>query len=107
MAYQSFEELEVWKRSCRLGGDLYKTLDAWNDYSFRDQVRRSAISCLGPSLLPPTSIFFGQRFFTCEVWTRFGLVTHYVLLFIHIWTRRAVLGDVTNHPDDEWMAQVA
>ncbi|MDD5728305.1 MAG: four helix bundle protein [Victivallales bacterium] len=44
MAYCSFEELEVWKRACRLSVDIYKILESCKDYSFRDQMRRSAIS---------------------------------------------------------------
>ena len=44
MAYTSFEDLEVWKRACRLSVDLYKIIDNCKDYSFRDQMRRAAIS---------------------------------------------------------------
>ncbi len=36
MAYQSFEELDVWKRACRLSVDLYNILDDCKDYSFKD-----------------------------------------------------------------------
>jgi len=44
MSYQSFEELDVWKRACRLSVDLYNVLDHCKDYSFRDQMRRAVIS---------------------------------------------------------------
>ena len=44
MAYQSFEELDVWKRACRLSVDLYNIVDDCKDYSFKDQMRRAAIS---------------------------------------------------------------
>jgi len=44
MAYTSFEDLEVWKRACRLSVDLYRIIDNCKDYSFRDQMRRAAIS---------------------------------------------------------------
>ena len=44
MAYTSFEDLEVWKRACRLTVDLYKIIDNCKDYSFRDQMRRAALS---------------------------------------------------------------
>ena len=40
----AFENLEVWKRSCRLSADLYRTLDACRVYGFRDQVTRAALS---------------------------------------------------------------
>ena len=46
-------------------------------------------------------------FFTVEVWTLKGLVTHYVLLFIHLATRRVELGGITVHPNEAWMMQVA
>ncbi len=44
MAYQSFEELEVWKRSCRLAVDLYKILAECKDFGLKDQMTRAAVS---------------------------------------------------------------
>lgn len=44
MAYQSFEELDVWKKACRLCVDLYNILSDCKDYSFKDQMNRAAIS---------------------------------------------------------------
>ena len=44
MAYQSFEDLDVWKRSTRLSIDLINHLAKCNDYSFKNQLLRSAIS---------------------------------------------------------------
>ena len=44
MAYQSFEELKIWKRSKELCVELYKAIEPLKDYSFRDQMRRAAIS---------------------------------------------------------------
>lgn len=46
-------------------------------------------------------------FFTSEIWTKVGLTTYYVLFFIHIGTRKVVLGGLTVHPNEEWMKQVA
>jgi hypothetical protein len=46
-------------------------------------------------------------FFTLEVLTWRGLVTHYILFFIEIGTRRVCLGGITRHPDADWMEQVA
>lgn len=46
-------------------------------------------------------------FFTAEVLSKSGIVTYYVLFFIHIETRRVVLGGVTPSPDTEWIEQVA
>lgn len=40
----ALENLEVWKRSCRLSVELYKLLSDCRDFGFRDQVTRSALS---------------------------------------------------------------
>lgn len=42
--YRSFEELEVWKRSCRLAVNVYDTLRECRDFGIRNQMQRSAIS---------------------------------------------------------------
>ena len=39
-----FEELDVWKRSSRLCSDIYRELRDLNDWGFRDQITRSALS---------------------------------------------------------------
>ena len=39
-----FEELDVWKRSCRLSVELYKHLGRCNNLSCRDQVTRAGLS---------------------------------------------------------------
>ncbi|MFM8469133.1 MAG: four helix bundle protein [Limisphaerales bacterium] len=44
MAYQSFEELEVWKRACRLAVDVTKALENTRNFALRDQMIRAAIS---------------------------------------------------------------
>jgi four helix bundle protein len=44
MSYQSFENLEVWKKSCRLAVRIYKTLKDCRDYGFKDQMCRAAVS---------------------------------------------------------------
>jgi putative transposase len=46
-------------------------------------------------------------FFTVEVWTARGLVTHYVLFVIDIGTRAVSIAGVTPNPDSGFMAQVA
>ncbi len=46
-------------------------------------------------------------FFTAEVWTQGGLVTYYVLFFIHLATRRVHIAGITPNPNEQWMTQVA
>jgi putative transposase len=36
-----------------------------------------------------------------------GLVTYYVLFFLHLATWRVTLAGVTSHPTEEWMRQIA
>jgi hypothetical protein len=42
-----------------------------------------------------------------EALTWRGLVTYYVLFFIHLDSRRVSIAGITNHPDLCWMRQVA
>ena len=44
MAYYSFEDLEVWKRSCKLTVKVYKLFKNSKEYVLRDQITRSALS---------------------------------------------------------------
>ncbi len=44
MAYKSFEELEVWKRGCRLAVEVCRTVGESKLYALRDQMQRAAIS---------------------------------------------------------------
>ncbi len=44
MAYQSFEELEVWKRACRLAVEISRTVGASKAFFLRDQMQRAALS---------------------------------------------------------------
>jgi len=39
-----FEDLDVWKRACRLSVTLYKQLADCREYAFKDQVTRSGLS---------------------------------------------------------------
>lgn len=44
MAYQSFEDLEVWQRGCRLTVDIFRAFANCKNFSFKDQIQRSALS---------------------------------------------------------------
>src|SRR2546426_41119 len=52
-------------------------------------------------------ILVATDFFTAEVWTKAGLVTYYVLFFIHLASRKVHVAGVTPHPHEAWMVQVA
>ena len=52
-------------------------------------------------------VLAGTDFFTVEVVTLKGLITYYVLFFIHLGSRRVCLAGMTPHPDEEWMQQMA
>lgn len=54
MAYQSFEDLDVWKRSCRQAVDVYRTMESCRKYSIKDQMERSGLSV-------PSNIAEGQE----------------------------------------------
>jgi len=44
MAYSSFEDLEVWKRACRLAVKIYEILRDCRDYGLKNQMTRAAVS---------------------------------------------------------------
>jgi len=45
--------------------------------------------------------------FTAEVWTLGGLVTYYVLFFIHLGSRKVEVAGMTPHPHAGWRVQMA
>ena len=52
-------------------------------------------------------VLVATDFFTAEVWTLGGLVTCYVLFFIHLGSRQVHIAGMTPHPNEAWMVQVA
>lgn len=44
MAFQSFEDLEVWQRGCRVAVDIFKTFASCRNFTMQDQVQRAALS---------------------------------------------------------------
>ena len=52
-------------------------------------------------------VLVATDFFTAEVWTLGGLVTYYVLFFIHLGSRQVHVAGVTPHPTQAWMMQIA
>ena len=53
------------------------------------------------------AVLAGTDFFTVEVLTWRGLVTYYVLFFLHLETRRVTIAGITDQPEEGWMQQVA
>jgi hypothetical protein len=49
----------------------------------------------------------GCDFFTWEILTPFGLVTHYVFFFIRHHTQQVHIAGITTHPHERWMMQLA
>ena len=52
-------------------------------------------------------VLVATDFFTAEVWTCCGLVTYYVLFFIHLGSRKVHIARMTPHPNEAWMIQTA
>jgi transposase InsO family protein len=52
-------------------------------------------------------VLVATDFFSAEMWTWSGLVTYYVLFFIHLGSRKVHVAGVTPHPNAAWMMQMA
>jgi four helix bundle protein len=44
MAFQSFEDLDVWQRGCRLAVEVFRTLADCRNFTMQDQIQRAALS---------------------------------------------------------------
>jgi hypothetical protein len=53
------------------------------------------------------AVLVGTDFFSVEVLTLRGLVTYYVLFFIHLESRKVEIAGITPHPNERWMKQIA
>jgi putative transposase len=53
------------------------------------------------------ALLAGTDFFTAEVLTLRGLMTYYVLFFIHLESHRMAVAGITVHPNEAWMKQMA
>src|SRR5438552_1894857 len=53
------------------------------------------------------AVLAGVDFFTIEVLTWRGLVTYYVLFFLHLESRRVSVAGITRHPTEAWIQQMA
>jgi hypothetical protein len=52
-------------------------------------------------------VLWATDFFTAEVWSITNPVTVYVLFFIHLQTRKVILGGLTPFPNELWVKQIA
>ena len=52
-------------------------------------------------------VLVATDFFTTEVWTWCGLMTYYILFFLHLGSRRVHIASVTPYPNESWMTQIA
>ena len=69
--------------------------------------KRKQATTWGDFIRAHMAVLGATDFFTVEVLTLRGLVTYYVLFFIHVESRRISVAGVTRHPDHEWMEQMA
>jgi putative transposase len=51
-------------------------------------------------------VFAASDFFSVEVWTPKGLLTHYVLFVISMAERAVYIAGITTRPDEAWMLQM-
>ena len=52
-------------------------------------------------------VLVATDFFTAKVWTWCGLVTYYILFFVHLESRKVSVAGITPHPHERWMMQMA
>ncbi|MFO1053890.1 MAG: integrase core domain-containing protein [Planctomycetota bacterium] len=99
---------------CRIQGELRKLDHCVARSTIAKTLKENGIK---PSPDRPTSwraflrshadVIAAADFFTAEVWTARGLVTHYVLFVIDHTTRAVEIAGITTNPDSAFMAQVA
>jgi transposase InsO family protein len=69
--------------------------------------KRSQVTTWKYFLATHMNVLAGCDFFTVEVLRWHGLVTYYVLFFIHLESRRVTVAGITRHPEEGWMEQIA
>jgi len=68
--------------------------------------KRSQVTSWKDFLAAHMNVLAGCDFFTVEVLSWRGLVTYYVLFFLHLESRRVTIAGITQHPDQEWMERI-
>jgi len=64
MPYQSFEDLEVWQRGCRLAVEVFRKFSQCVNFTMKDQVQRASLSI-------PCNIAEGHERDTAKEFMRF------------------------------------
>ena len=75
-------------------------------YGVAPAPKRSQVTPWKDFLAAHMNVLAGCDFFTVEVLSWRGLVTYYVLFFLHLESRRVHIAGITRHPDQEWMEQI-
>jgi hypothetical protein len=68
--------------------------------------KRSQVTSWKDFLAAHMNVLAGCDFFTVEVLSWRGLVTYYVLFFIHLESRRVQIAGITRHPDQDGREQI-
>jgi putative transposase len=68
--------------------------------------KRNQVTTWKDFLAAHMNVLAGCDFFTVEVLSWRGLMTYYVLFFIHLESRRVTVAGVTRHPEQHWMEQI-
>jgi len=68
--------------------------------------KRSQVTTWKEFLATHMNVLAGCDFFTVEILSWRGLVTYYVLFFLHLESRRVTVAGITRHPDEAWMEQI-
>jgi putative transposase len=99
---------------CRIQGELRKLNHCVAPSTIAKTLKEHGIQ---PAPQRPTSwrtllqshadVIAGIDFFTVEVWTTRGLVTHYVLFLVHHATRAVHIAGITPNPNSAFIARVA
>ena len=76
-----------------------------NRYGIEPVPDRSKRTTWSTFLKAHWKVLAASDFFTVEVWTPRGLVTHYVLFVISVAERAVHIAGITTRPDEAWMLQ--
>jgi len=99
---RSREPSEPWLES-----NLFVTLPILKHHGIPPAPERQTTTTWQEFIHTHMDVLVATDFFTAEVWTLGGLVTYYVLFFIHLGSRKIHVAGVTPHPHEAWMVQVA